>query len=87
MDYLSHMVSTAVLYSVKPWHIQYILPVHRYPEPYVMALSCGQWFMGHVIFVYIGRIVDHYCLNVHFIIHVLISSFYIFVLLLWKYVI
>ena len=48
-----------------------------------MTLSCGQWFEGLVLFVYIGGNVDHYYLNVNFIIPVLISSFYIFVLLLY----
>jgi len=48
-----------------------------------MTLSCGQWFEGLVRFVYIGGIVDHYYLNVHFIMHVLISSLYVCVLLLY----
>ena len=36
-----------------------------------MVLYCGQWLEGLVCFVYIGGIVDHHCLNLLFITHVI----------------
>lgn len=53
-----------------------------------MTLSCGQWLERLVRFVFIGGIVDHYYLNVHFIMHVLISSLYVCILfIVFRYVI